>query len=323
MPRQSLPPIMPGDGTGSLTPWGVPGSLIRSARPIPNPDNKNLFDGISFPSGMTSTDFSYDTGIDFGCGVPCSWPYCNDDTYELKHVASERSPAEFNPGFAYLPWLCDWKENTEGAELAREDMDNEALSRLMAGVGSQMAKTIWYGETCHGPTGNESFPSLSFPTAAVDLAETLTDSGDEDVGIFVLILGLLLQPSFFWECSGGMFPMMIHMNPALFQIYRLLRLAEQVGDTYVGPNGAIIVADPGYSVFNPVTGELQLSMYVSGPVEVAIGTPTVVRPDDSLRRNKYEVLAEVPFIYRFDPCCVFGVTATISDIGDAIASVTS
>lgn len=274
-------------------------SILTSARP--------LSEDVDWLSGVAWTPAS--------CRVSSLWPRC--PVADSTKVA----PVAFGPKvntdmfMIYTPVDCDWATDETVRDVAVELTDVHTAF----GIG----RALWLGE---GLPDLDDQPSLrrSSTDVSVGAAMDLDDA-----------CALLLSQ--YEQCTGGNGGAVLHIPSVLIPgalggIAGGGRVAWPEGNIYRAALGAVVSPGPGYphgaSVagthgFGPKTGGANAAttykgnglseawVYVTGPVEYAVGPIVAVEPvPGSFRMNRREVIAERPAIVRFDPCCVFGALVT-------------
>lgn len=249
----------------------------------------------------------------FGCQRSYPWRVCDGDQ-EDKALSELGGPVSSSPFVIYTPLECEWAGAEETLEPAAR-----ALNQAQTAYG--MARALWMGE---------GLPSaVSQPT----LRNTATDLGfvgDLD-DVVARLLGAYEQGTYGLGGAVLHIPSIL-MTGALGGLPGGGRVATLEGNVYRGPLGSVISPGPGYpwgesddgdDGFGPFVAdaspELYLGsagdevwIYVSGPVEYALGPTNVLPPNQSAsaqRRNTAEVIAERAAIFRFEPCSVWAARA--------------
>jgi len=289
-------------------------SLLTVARPLP--------DGTDWRSGIAwSSACLLDTH---------NWPYCPDAATLTagKTLAPGAGPlVATDPFVVYTGVECDWVEGPLGDDLSTlcSGMNDAHLAygisqALWMGVGLPSVADPNYGLP----------PTLRRTAQDVSIGGVATELND--------VVGALLQH--YEACTTGDGGAVIHLPTvmlpgALGGTGGGARVCWPEGNFYRGPAGSVVSAGPGYPHGHTPQGPLgagplvsgtppnevyqgnafsEVWVYVSGPVEYAVGTTEMVPPDDAQRRvptrlNRYDVVAERSAIVRFDPCCVFAAKA--------------
>lgn len=256
------------------------------------------------------------------CAPSHPWPRCPEPDTD-KEAAAARGEVATDAFMIYTPMQCDWQtEESNVLEAASTELTDTHTAFGVAGA-------LWLGE------GLPETITLTDGTASAPptLRRSATDLALGELEFSVAVAELLRA---YEECTGGNGGAVLHV-PSILVPYALGAgdgggtIARTEGNLYRGPLGSVVSPGPGYpsgaSVagadgFGPLTdpgppeqyaGTLadQAWIYVTGPVEYALGTIKVLPEDEASRRlgvgraNLYEVWAERFALVRFDPCCVF------------------
>lgn len=188
------------------------------------------------------------------------------------------------PQLARLPFECE--EVLPG----QVDQFREEARAALA------AATAWY-------------VSQQFNTA-IDAAATDLDGSDPSHP--VTAMAVLLAN--YLDCTrlGGA---IISVPPVLIPTLIGAGVVKQSGDVYQGPMGSLVNPGPhgNWDTSEDDPAVTTGTMYVSGPIEFALG-PISVPPGDreafwDRTTNLYRIEAQRAFITRFDPDCTFKATA--------------
>lgn len=220
--------------------------------------------------------------------------------------------AHTNPFTVYTPLECDWMLD-EG----RLDADVRAMTDVHTAYA--VGRALWLGD---GLPNLVDQPTLRRNAQNVSLGGSATDNLDE---VFGALIGA------YETCTGGSGGATIHLPsqvvPAAVGGHITQNLLWREGDLYRGPAGTIVSPGPGYPFgastqgangYGPAVSEGvyrgngtdEAWVYITGPVEYAVGPVTVGPPDreerfDTFRTNRYRVWGSRRAIVRYDPCCVF------------------
>lgn len=306
---------------------GAPADAIRVVAPSPSiltaaTDRSGAAFGITPPLSVEGQDpertlaAGWRGGISwqsFGCQRSYPWRVCDDDQ-EDKALSDYGGPVTSSPFVIYTPLECEWA----GAE---ETLAPAAVALNEAQTAYGMARALWMGEglpdAVSQPTLRNTATDLGFTGDLDDVVARLL--GAYETGTYGLGGAVLHIPS-------------ILMTGALGGLPGGGKVATQEGNMYRGPLGSVISPGPGYPwgasddgddgfgpyvaagspAFYEGSAADEVWIYVSGPVEYALGPPKV-NPDaqsaSALRRNSAEVIAERMAIFRFEPCSVWAAKA--------------
>lgn len=284
-PAPRIEPVAPGP------------SLLTSARPLPN--------------------VTWVSGIGFGTGCQPSHPmaYCPIDVD--REDAETQGLAHLFPFWIYTPLVCNYGAGAQNLADLPTFAEHATETHTAAGIAS----TLWMG------TGyaDDDDTSPTLRNAAEDVAGAAAVQLDDGVAQLLAHYEL---------ATGGEGGALIHL-PSTLSVYALgggaggARLCWPEGTFYRGPLGSVFVPGPGYPLGSSVTGPDGYGpgsgdnstghyagnapgeswVYVSGPVEYAVGAVEVVPENERDRTppmtNLYEIWGQRPAIVRFDPCKVF------------------
>lgn len=280
-------------------------SLWNTAAQLPDSIRGLWKSGIQFRSKLISKTHS--------------WPMNCDVTTTEKAIAAPREIVQFGPFALYL----DLDQCRYILDDAREMSD---LAEMFdAGFTWQFAQQFWRGAV------DPSIPSLQSSATALTV---------ETAGVAVDALKAvdwLLSASAYCSNTGGQ---ILHFPSILAGNFLHDFVMTQVGNTYYGPMGALMVPDFGYpygpgadgsdTAYGPLIDPNDPSqgflgqandevwIYVTNRVERDMGTPFELPATERERRgetwlNQWSGSWEAPVIYRFDTSCVFAVLAKIPD----------
>ena len=279
-------------------------------------------------------DQTWRTGITWNT-LACqkSYPEVRCATYDgvtTKRVdpSEEGTAVHADPFLVYTPLACDWA--SRGTRLA-----DDATALTDVHTAYAMGQALWLGVGMHA---DSSIPTLRRNAVDVTGGSAVT----VDVGAAIL-LSQYEQATF---GSGGA---VLHVPSVLMVgaeggIPGGGRIATRVADYYRGPLGSLVSPGPGYPHGASTQGANgngplisgtadsgagtntevyagnnlnEAWMFVSGPIEYALGPIVVLPTEDWQRRygpagsggrtNQYEVWAQRMAIMRYDPCAIFGV----------------
>lgn len=245
------------------------------------------------------------------------WPLNCDVVTDEKVVAEPREIPQFGPFSLYL----DLDQCRYIIDDAREMRD---LAEMFdAGFTWQFAYQFWTGAV------DPSIPSLQSTATALTI-EAPGASVDA-----LKAVDWLLSGSAHCSNTGGQ---LLHFPSILAGHFLNNIYMNQVGNTYYGPMGSLMVPDFGYPYGegadgsatawgplldpdDPSAGFLgqandEVWIYVTNRVERDIGTPVELPRTEIERRgetwlNSWSGSWEAPVIYRFDPGCVYAVLVKI------------
>lgn len=249
--------------------------------------------------------------------------YDVDDAEDRRQAPSEESSVrgEHTDSFTiYTPLVCDWQ-----LVGSRVDDDVAAINDVHTAWG--VSRALWLGV---------GLPDeLDQPT--LQRAATVTPNGNTAANLDIAIAELLSE---FETATGGNGGAVLHVPSigvvgAIGGIPGGGRVAWPEGNYYRTALGGLMSPGPGYpkggspdnSVdgFGPLTDDGppmkyagndtdEFWVFVSGPVEYAVGASTLMSPDEIERRNygrtnTYDATSQRPAIVRFDTCSVFAAKA--------------
>lgn len=278
----------------------------------------------ALPEGVETTTAAWRSGIvwqSFACQQSYLWAHCppGDDT--LKERSDYSGPEASSVFTIYTPLDCDWAAIETGLDAAAR-----ALTEAHSAFG--LARALWMGE---------GLPDALTPNGTYQptLRRSATDLGDAADDLDVVVARLLGE---YETATGGLGGAVLHvpsilMTGALGGLPGGGKIATPEGNVYRGPLGSLVSPGPGYpwgastegaDGYGPVVADGdtddpdyagsaadEVWVYVTGPVEYALGPVVIERSSGStLRTNTVEVIAERPAIYRFDPCSSFAALAT-------------
>lgn len=266
---------------------------------------------VKLPDDSTRTVPAWTSGISWRSTqslVQYGRAYCGDATLE---VPPGLDKPEFYPYMLYVPYSCDWvlpsTRTVEGETITVDSYEADATDSEDAMTAWSMSRELWTGAI------ESQNPSLQ---------NTAVDESASSAVHPVTALGTLLEA--YSDCTqeGGA---VIHAPLSAITSLLANYAIRQQGDVYYGPGGSIVSPGPGYpsdatgtgpdSADDPDAGTGNVWMYVTGPVEYALGD-IVVYPEGgeafyNHRENRYEVTAQRLVIHRFDTHCVFAVRTYI------------
>lgn len=203
----------------------------------------------------------------------------------------------------YTEMACDWILDGKLADRARGLTEARAAWAL--------SRALWLGEGLPATitdTDAASYETLTLVNKADDVsAATALDVDDA----FARLL------SHYETASSGLGGAVLHVPTVLLPHAKATALIWKEGDQYRTTSDARVSPGPGYpfgvGAFGPggaSTAADEVWIYVTGPVEYALGDVRVVPEDEAqrrglYRRNDYQVWAEREAIVRFDPCLAF------------------
>lgn len=243
------------------------------------------------------------------CAPGYRWSYCGYNDSTVKQDPADINAPGFLPYTIYVPYRCDWvtterQPTTEGGSIGASDYRQDANDELEAVTPFHVSQELW--------TGSIEADNPSLENSAVDV----TGSGAVHP---VTALGTLMDAwasgSADHNSQGGGIPV-IHAPWSIVVSLIANHIISQQGDAYYGP-GCYVSPGPGYPTDGSGgpngddAGEGNVWMYLSGPVEYALGDPEEIPDDESAhwdrRANAWQVWAQRQAIHRFDPCSVFAV----------------
>jgi hypothetical protein len=248
-------------------------SILTTARPLPG--DIDWSSGISFRPRRIAGDADSITIDDITGEEDCPTP---------SELDAEPLPDEehFVPQLARVPWQCEQvfpgQEDRFRAE-ARDELEAATAYHLSAALGADLA----------AHDSDVSADGAIHPLTALSI--------------------LLANYASCTQSGGGA---IVHVPAVLIPTLLASGAVKQSGDVYLGPLGSVVSPGPGYSWANEDDVVLG-TMYVSGPVEYALGA-IVVRPEGNAamydrRANLFRVEAQRAFIFRYDRQCVFSASA--------------
>lgn len=269
---QPLPPILPSAPEVSIE---------TSARRFPDRDLADAFNaGVSFRDDM--------------CLPIAGWPRCPDEnTYNRGKIDPENGDTPvFLPWTIYAPVKCD------GGLVNPDELFESGRQSLAAKRPYAIAREVWTGEISG---------SVSLQSAAVDVSASSPTSAKIAASTLIGNYRDATLGSQAW----------LHVPDGL--LHQLDDFVERKGDRLLTKTGDVVVPGPGYPSndgnWGPegaATGADDAWMYVTGPVELAVGhvyelgsgtTPT----GSFARMNRHVLYVEQDAIFRFPPCAVFAV----------------
>jgi hypothetical protein len=307
-----------GEPVGHIKPVAPVPSILTTARDRTADDfGVHVPPGPAGPEGSgTPVRDSWRSGLAWSSRCQesfASW-VCPEPGFTREPDADAGGAVMSAPFHLYTPLSCEWARDEDEVESYAADL-NEA--HLAWG----MAKAVWMGE------GIDS-TELTQPTlrrSAIDVSGAAAVTLDE---------GFELLLAYYELGTGGSGGAIIHL-PSVLATSALgggnggAILMRPEGNVYRGPLGALVSPGPGYPLGGSSDGEGgygplidddptevyagneddEAWVYISGPLEYALGAAEVERPDaDShLRRNTVEAWARRAAVYRFDPCSVWAV----------------
>lgn len=268
--------------------------------------------------------YSWRTGISWTqstCQPSTNWPNCpsQDDITAGKEAADgEMGPVDVAPFWIYTPVECDW-------QLDRSELVDVANRLLDAHTANGVGRALWLGDglpdVATQPTLRRSAQNIT-PAhgAAMDLDDAVAlclahyEVGTGGNGGAVVHLPSIVITAATGAVPGGSV------------------IARLVGTHYEGPLGSWISPGPGYPFGRSTTGadgfgplhdpdvdgwylgndEDEVWVYVTGPVEYAVGPLQPISPQrigGELRQNRDEIWSERQAIVRFDPCSTYACLA--------------
>lgn len=307
-------------------------SLLTVARPLQSPlAPPEPIDPAAPPTptveGLDPGDEYWRTGVKWN-QVACAPSYnearCNVSGYTRTEPTFMGAPIQTDAFVYYTPMACDW--------LLRDEQILDAVTKLEeARACAAVAQALWMGT---GMPNDDTQPTLRRSAAGHDVSLNTPIS-------FGLAVARLLGA--YERATGGLGGAILHVPSVLVPTLQENWLIRQVGDVYVSALGAVVSPGPGYpwGLFTAgagAPGPLQSGsvasnneiyaasaageewVYVSGPVEYALGPPRTMPEDEAARRgffrtNHYEVWRERLGIVRFDPCSV-SAARVINPAGD-------
>ncbi len=231
-----------------------------------------------------------------GCG-----PIDPEDPEAVREDPAEGSTYEFLPGRTWLPHGCAGFVDDE------PEWEKEARAALDAKLPYHAARELWTGEE----TGNPSLQSVGQDISSVTPVKVKA------------AMGLVIAN--YEECTQGILGFIHVPSTGLVSLVDD-GIVKRVGNHYETAAGHRVVPGPGYpqspGTWGPTTDDDPdgiaapdgaMWIYMSPPVELAgphykLAQPKGERED---RLNRFDVIDEAWFIYRFDPCCVFAALAII------------
>lgn len=236
------------------------------------------------------------SGVSFlpnGCSAATNWPVCDvEPEPDPKCAPQPNAAATFVPWPIYLPDGCDlsafWGEDWNGrASEALDAYTAWALSReLDTGAATANPSLRSTGVDISGAG------AVNVSTAISSLIRARVEAGFGGV-MTAHIPAWLIPPSldhYQLEPTGG----------AVTSL-GLVRVSMGPGYTGASPAGAASAAGEGYIY---MTGPVEFEL---SPIKSLLSDPA----DQNLPTNMIEVYAERMGIYRFDPCGVFAVLASV------------
>lgn len=317
-----------------IDPVGPSPSLLTSARDrtlddfgtsSPVPDEARAAAGVE--GALKPATEAWRTGVAWTpatCQPSSNEARCTSyDADHLRPAPVELGAPVHTEAFTIVtPLTCDWV--LSGVPADRIVRDSEDLTRAHTAFG--VARALWLGDglpdTADQPTLRRNATDVSIGGAAGDL---------DDVAAVLL--------SQYEQCKGGEGGAVLHVPTPLMVgaeggIPGGGKIATLAGNYYRGPLGSVVSPGPGYphgasvagaNGFGPQTSAGPPALYkgnhldecwvyITGPVEYALGEVRVLPEDEAERRglyrlNRFEVWGERAAIVRFDPCCVFAALA--------------
>lgn len=291
------------------------GSLLQSVSAVPG----------DWRSGVCFTSRAW-ANYGWPDCVP-DWEACNSVTLADKPVGSGFSADDssgttgdlrvgpacelvcFDPFTVYTPVTeesvtpDDIGRLTSEARAAHEAMLSYAVAKVLAGGGPGAGDGIVFGHAALHP--------FCIEDNDVDLETAAGAALDVALNPKNALAALLHWYGCTERSSGGA---MLHAPLALLPGLIADGVVAQVGNRYIGPAGVVVVADAGYCDMSAAGADHAATgfLYISGPVEVSTGGPTVINGAEfeDARMNQWALLIEERVIYRFDPRSVARVGYT-------------
>lgn len=268
---------------------------------------------------LTPMKASWRNGLSWtpaSCATTKPWLWCPENGDEKDEAEGLTGVVDVAPFVIYTPLDCEWVTKPESINQA-------AMALTEAHTAWGIARALWLGE---GLPDEPTQPTLRRSATDVSVGGVAADLDDA----VALLLGA------YETATGGNGGATLHI-PSIFFTGALggvpggSLIARLEGNLYRGPLGSVMSPGPGYPwgasaqgadgygpLIAPGPPEVYAGnpadeawIYVSGPVEYAVGPVEAFTPTDgtNLRRNTHEVIAERPAIVRFDPCSVFAARA--------------
>lgn len=282
-------------------------SLTTSARPLP--DGTNWMSGIHFR----------DTGL-LSRGI---WPYQAGPDHDDKGPFEPQAPpiAAFRPVLLYVPLDCDFVtlgDEDSWLATARDELSTSSAFQLARTLAGGVDGDEWFSDpNCDAginPTLSQPYPGEAFgaaPPGGSAANDVVGSAGDHPIAG----VGELLAAYTAATMKGGA---SLHVEVRLLPHLLAMGHVNQRGDIYVGPMESVVI--PHSELLGPATnadGDPDAPaagnswMYVTGPVEYALGEARVL-PEERAQRfvgfgrtNQWSVIAERQGIVRFNPSVVF------------------
>lgn len=284
---------MPPSNAPAVEPTPVEVNLLTSAQGLPA--EVASFD--VWRSGLTARPV---TSIAGG-----TWPGTGCPADEEPKAEAESSAVEtFDPFITYTVQGC-----LDGAPSGRlAEFRAEAEAALVYQTPYRMARELWTGER----TGNPSLQSTATDVSATS-AMPASEAAD-----------LLLAR--FEDCTAGARGW-LHVPTVLAGQMASKGYLRRVGRQLQTIQGHVVIPGPGYpgagewgpeDAVDPTAADGEAWIYVTGPVEAAVGTVfhtgTPDRAVGSFGRTQEQlVFAEQYAIVRFPATCTFAALATVED----------
>lgn len=298
-------------------------SILTSARDRTQDDfgvSAPVTEGLTSPGdgAVTPMKASWRNGLSWtqaSCVPSKAWPWCPAPGQMKDEPDGLGGVIDVSPFMVYTPLMCEWVTD-------EESINSQASALTDVHTAWAVARALWFGE---GLPDVPEQPSLR--RSAVDVsvggAADLDDALAQLLGAYEVATGgnggaVLHVPSIFFTGALGGVP-----GGSL--------VAKAEGNLYRGPLGSVLSPGPGYpwgvSVqgadgFGPIISEGppvyagsavdEAWVYVTGPVEYAVGPIERLVPGGNQRINTHEVYAERPAIVRFDPCTAFAALANMT-----------
>lgn len=275
---------MPTSPAPGINPVAPEVNFLTSARSLPV--DRSAFD--QWRTGLSSREVGNMTA-----GV---WPGKAPVSETDKDAATTPTVSDFTPFIIYTYHRCE-------QPVIESQIRSEALAKLEAVTPTEMAREFWTGAS--DATNN--------PLCLVQSASDTTATGS----VKEVVNAVLRE----YETASNGAEAFLHVpTEAMYDLFDA-SFVSRSGNRLVTPHGHTVIPGPGY----PSTGDYgpdgsasaaagEAWIYVTSPVEAAVGAPFVV--DSMSNRGSYdrtdlvEVFAERWGIYRFETTTAFAGLAT-------------
>lgn len=257
-----------------------PSSILTAARRLPA--------GTNWRGGIAH--------LPNGCSSANNWPTCDvDEAPEPKCAPTDVSVAEFDSWQIYVPDGCDV------APFWTEDWNARSAEALEAYTAWALSRELDTGAATANPSLRSTADDISGAGAVnVSAAISTLIRARVEAGFG----GVMTAHIPAWLIPPALDHYQLEPNGPATTSLGLVRVSLGPGYTGIGPT----------TTGNVVPAAGQGYIYMTGPVEYELSPVESLlsdHRDQNLRTNMIEAYAERFAIYRFDPCGVFAVLASV------------